>query len=122
MEWFSVIALLGFLVLLIKVTGDSKWVKKRDQRTIREADKWAKKNKKYIVRMNKIEDRYLNKPLDKYVATPLSFVFKAIFIIAGITILIYLLSSAAAGLQSLYYGSPFLFLFLMWLIFLRPKN
>ena len=43
MEWFVVVALLGFLVLLIKVTGDSKWVKKRDQRIIREADKWAKK-------------------------------------------------------------------------------
>jgi len=43
MEWFVVVALLGFLVLLIKVTGDSKWVKKRDQRTLREADKWIKK-------------------------------------------------------------------------------
>jgi hypothetical protein len=114
MEWFGVVALLGFLVLLIKVTGDSKWVKKRDQRTIREADKWAKKNKKYIVRMKKIDDKYINEPI--------GFVFKAGFIIAGISIFVYLISLAGSGLVSLYYGSPFLFLFLMWLIFFRPRN
>jgi hypothetical protein len=114
MEWFGVVALLGFLVLLIKVTGDSKWVKKRDQRIIREADKWAKKNKKYIVRMKKIDDKYINEPI--------GFVFKAGFIIAGISIFVYLISLAGSGLVSLYYGSPFLFLFLMWLIFFRPRN
>jgi hypothetical protein len=122
MEWFGVVALLGFLVLLIKVTGDSKWVKKRDQRTIREADKWAKKNKKYIVRMKKIEDKYINEPSDKYIFTPIGFILKAALIIAGISIFIYLISIAGSGLVSLYYGSPFLFLFLMWLIFFRPRN
>jgi hypothetical protein len=122
MEWFGVVALLGFLVLLIKVTGDSKWVKKRDQRTLREADKWIKKNKKYVAKMKRIEDKYINEPADKYVFTPVGFILKAALIIAGIGLLMYVLSAAAGGLVSLYYGSPFLFLFLMWLIFFRPRN
>jgi hypothetical protein len=122
MEWFGVAALLGFLVLLIKVTGDSTWVKKRDQRTLREADKWIKKNKKYVARMKKIEDKYINEPVDKFVFTPIGFILKASLIIGGIGLLMYVLSAAAGGLVSLYYGSPILFLFLMWLIFFRPRN
>ena len=43
MEWFGVVALLGFLVLLIKITGDSKFVKRQTVKSIRDADKWAKK-------------------------------------------------------------------------------
>ena len=43
-------------------------------------------------------------------ATPISFIFKVLFIIAGVILLIYILSAAAGGLKSLYYGSPFLFL------------
>jgi len=114
MEWIGVAALIGALFFIIKVTGDSKFVKRQNEKAIKDADKWAKKNKKYIKRMDRIED--------KYVVTPLRFIFKAIFIIAGISIFVYLIGIAGSGLKSLYYGSPFLFLFLMWLIFFRPRN
>ena len=59
----------------------------------------GKKNKKYIIRKNKIIDKYVDKPLDKYVATPLGFIFKAIFIITGVIFLIYILSGAACFLR-----------------------
>ena len=115
-------ALIGALFLLIKVTGDSKFVKRQNEKAIKDADKWAKKNKKYMARMKKIEDKYINEPADKYVFTPIGFIFKAALIIGGISLLIYVLSTAADGLVSLYYGSPFLFLFLMWLFFFKPRN
>ena len=122
MEWIGVAALIGALFLLIKVTGDSKFVKRQNEKAIKDADKWAKKNKKYMARMKKIEDKYINEPADKYVFTPIGFIFKAALIIGGISLLIYVLSTAADGLVSLYYGSPFLFLFLMWLFFFKPRN
>ena len=75
-----------------------------------------------MVRMKKIEDKYINEPTYKYVFTPIGFVFKASLIIAGISIFVYFISIAGSGLVSLYYGSPFLFLFLMWLIFFRPRS
>lgn len=122
MEWIGVAALIGALFFLIKVTGDSKFAKRQTEKSIRDADKWAKKNKKYMARMKKIEDKYISKPADKYVFTPIGFILKVGLIIAGISLLIYVLSTAADGLVSLYYGSPFLFLFLMWLIFFKPRN
>ncbi len=114
MELIGVAALIGGLFLLIKVIGGSKFVKRQEEKAIRDADKWAKKNKKYVFIMKKIED--------KYVFTPIAFILKAALIIGGISLLIYVLSAAASGLKALYYGSPFLFLFLMWLIFFRPRN
>jgi ABC-type multidrug transport system fused ATPase/permease subunit len=114
MGWIETVALIGVLFFLIKFISDSKFVKRQNEKAIRDANKWAKKNKKYIIRKNKI--------VDKYVATPISFIFKALFIIAGVILLIYILSAAAGGLKSLYYGSPFLFLFLIWLLFFRPRN
>ena len=122
MEWIGVAALIVALFFIIKVTGDSKFVKRQNEKAIRDAEKWAKKNKKYMARMKKIEDKYINEPADKYVFTPIGFIFKSALIIGGISLLIYVLSTAADGLVSLYYGSPFLFLFLMWLIFFRPRN
>jgi len=122
MEWIGVAALIGGLFLLIKVTGDSKFVKRQEEKAIRDADKWAKKNKKYIGRMKKIEDKYIIEPTAKYVFTPIAFILKAALIIGGFSLLIYVLSTAASGLKALYYGSPFLFLFLMWLFFFRPRN
>jgi hypothetical protein len=122
MEWIGVAALIGALFFLIKVTGDSKFVKRQNEKAIRDADKWAKKNKKYVAKMKRIEDKYINEPADKFVFTPIGFILKAALIIGGIGLLMYVLSTAAGGLVSLYYGSPFLFLFLMWLIFVRPRN
>jgi ABC-type multidrug transport system fused ATPase/permease subunit len=122
MGWIETVALIGALFFLIKFISDSKFVKRQNEKAIRDANKWAKKNKKYIIRKNKIVDKYVDRPLDKYVATPISFIFKALFIIAGVILLIYILSAAAGGLKSLYYGSPFLFLFLIWLLFFRPRN
>jgi len=122
MEWFWLVALLGVFFFFINIISKSKFVKKQTDKSIKDAEKWAKKNKKYIIRKNKIIDKYVDKPLDKYVATPISFIFKAIFIIASVFLLIYILGAAAGGLKSLYYGSPFLFLFLMWLLFFRPRN
>lgn len=121
MEWIGVAVLIGVLFLL-KVISDSKFVKRQNQKSLRDADKWIKKNKKYVARMKKIEDKYINEPADKFVFTPIGFILKAALIIGGIGLLIYVLSAAAGGLVSLYYGSPFLFLFLMWLIFFRPRN
>ena len=122
MEWIGVAALIGALFFLIKITGDSKFVKRQNEKAIRDADKWAKKNKKYVAKMKRIEDKYINEPADKFVFTPIGFILKAALIIGGIGLLMYVLSAAAGGLVSLYYGSPFLFLFLMWLIFFRPRN
>jgi hypothetical protein len=122
MEWIGVAALIGALFFLTKVTGDSKFVKNQYDKSIRDANKWAKKNKKYVAKMKRIEDKYINEPADKFVFTPIGFILKAALIIGGIGLLIYVLSAAAGGLASLYYGSPFLFLFLMWLIFFRPRN
>jgi len=126
MELIGVAALIGGLFLLIKVISDSKFVKRQNEKAIRDAErnarKWAKKNKKYIERMKKIEDKYIIEPTAKYVFTPIAFILKAALIIGGFGLLIYVLSAAAGGLVALYYGSPFLFLFLMWLIFFRPRN
>ena len=122
MEWIGVAALIGALFFLTKVTGDSKFVKNQYDKSIRDANKWAKKNKKYVAKMKRIEDKYINEPADKYLFTPIGFIFKAALIIAGISVFVYLISFAGSGLVSLYYGSPFLFLFLMWLIFFRPRN
>jgi len=122
MELIGVAALIGGLFLLIKVIGDSKFVKRQEEKAIRDADKWAKKNKKYIGRMKKIEDKYIIEPTAKYAFTPIAFILKAALIIGGFSLLIYVFSAAASGIKALYYGSPFLFLFLMWLIFFRPRN
>ena len=43
MEWIGVAALIGALFFLIKITGDSKFVKRQNEKAIRDADKWAKK-------------------------------------------------------------------------------
>ena len=46
MGWIETAALIGALFFLIKFISDSKFVKKQNEKAIRDADKWAKKNKK----------------------------------------------------------------------------
>jgi hypothetical protein len=91
----------------------SQWAIKREKKKLKEAEKWAKKNPEKIKRAKKIEDT---------ISSGFNFVFKILLTLVGALILAWILGEIFGGLKALYYGSPFLFIFLMWLIFSSNTN
>jgi hypothetical protein len=111
--WLFVIGFLTFVFFLVHIMTKSQWAIKRDKKKLKEAEKWAKKNPEKVKRAKKIEDA---------VGSGFDFVFKIFLTLVGALILVWILGEIFGGLKALYYGSPFLFIFLMWLIFSSNTN
>jgi hypothetical protein len=90
----------------------SQWAITRAEKKLKEAEKWAKKNPAKVKRAKKIEDA---------IGSGFNFVFTILLWLVGVLILAWILGGLFGGLKGLYYGSPFLFIFLMWLIFSSIK-
>jgi hypothetical protein len=90
------------------------------QMSEKEMQKYLKNRKKRLASGNlSVGDkiRKVGDKIEKTTVTGLNLVFKAIFTLVGFLILAWVLSEVFGGLKALYYGSPFLFLFLLWFIF-----
>ena len=111
--WLYVIGCLSFTFFLVHIMTKSQWAIKRDKKKLKEAEKWAKKNPEKVKRAKKIEDA---------IGSGFNFVFKILLTLVGALILAWILGEIFGGLKALYYGSPFLFIFLMWLIFSSNTN
>ena len=111
--WLYVIGCLSFAFFLVHIMTKSQWAIKRAKKKLKEAEKWAKKNPEKIKRAKKIEDA---------IGSGFNFFFKILITLAGTFILVWILGEIFGGLKTLYYGSPFLFIFLMWLIFASSVN
>ena len=111
--WLFVIGFLSFAFFLAHIMTKSKWAIKRAEKELKEAEKWAKKNPQKVKRNKKVEDA---------INSGFNFFFKILITLAGTFILVWILGEIFGGLKTLYYGSPFLFIFLMWLIFASSVN
>ena len=111
--WLYIIGCLSFAFFLVHIMTKSQWAIKRAKKKLKEAEKWAKKNPEKIKRAKKIEDA---------IGSGFNFFFKILITLAGTFILVWILGEIFGGLKTLYYGSPFLFIFLMWLIFASSVN
>ena len=111
--WLYVIGCLSFAFFLVHIMTKSQWAIKRDKKKLKEAEIWAKKNPEKVKRAKKIEDA---------IGSGFNFVFKILLTLVGALILAWILGEIFGGLKALYYGSPFLFIFLMWLIFSSNTN
>lgn len=111
--WLFVIGFLSFVFFLAHIMTKSQWAIKRDEKKLKEAEKWAKKNPEKVKRAKKIEDA---------IGSGFNFVFKILLTLVGALILAWILGEIFGGLKGLYYGSPFIFIFLMWLIFSSNIN
>ena len=57
MEWVSVVALLGLMILLINLSAKSSFAKNEEKKALKSARDWAKKNPKKVRRAKNIDKK-----------------------------------------------------------------
>jgi quinol-cytochrome oxidoreductase complex cytochrome b subunit len=112
---------LGFLI----IAGLLALIFLVPQMSEKEVQKYLKDRKKRLAsgKLNMGDKvRQAADKLEKTTVKGLGIFFKAIFIIIGLLILTSVLGQSFYAIKALYYGSPLIFIFLLWLIFFNKNG